>query len=223
MGRVMQTETEIILKQHGISLANLTEETVLDKIAQGEIALTLADTVDDLLQIRATSQTVHYLSKKVQMTRDVQNKAAELTIKAERALGEFLHTMPKATGGQPYHPTPYTMSGVEEEDKPQTYAEMGITYRDASKWQTIANLPQDTLEEFIAETVENGRELTSGGVHRYAKNWTNKHTPPEEYLYGKRETLYKGSLSINNFFEVAKMLRDAIRGGEITVTIERVR
>lgn len=204
-------------------------ELILEAINNGDRALAAATEIYDMLTIHDRAKAIQYLSRAVRMSRDVQNKAAELTIKAERKLGIYMRQMPKNQGARG---NPNGRGAEYYDDTAPTYEELEIDYRSASRWQSIANLPEARLTEFLHETMEAGRELTCGGVYRFAKNWRDKHNGGSEqpqsvrgYLGLERavEQLYRGQLTINNFLQVAAILRAAIRhNGEITISIDRI-
>jgi hypothetical protein len=59
--------------------------------------------------------------------------------------------MPKATGSQPYqkntesYPFP-DERGSEQEDKPKTLNERGISYKQSHQWQKLADVPEEDFE-----------------------------------------------------------------------------
>jgi len=72
---------------------------------------------------------------------------------AERQMGIFLRSMPKAKGGAPYHRhgaspdpvTPTTMEGVVP-----AMESAGITYKQSSRAQKLATIPEPEFRERIA-------------------------------------------------------------------------
>jgi len=64
---------------------------------------------------------------------------------AERKMGEMLAATDRAVGGQPYqaHPTGNVLLPVEHEP---TLTELGITKRESSHAQMLAELPEETFE-----------------------------------------------------------------------------
>ena len=74
----------------------------------------------------------------------MQNKCAEIKIRAERRAGEILKQSEKAKGGEQYHKEPSTPDGGGR--SAPTYSEIGIDYKDASRWQTLADMPEEEVE-----------------------------------------------------------------------------
>jgi hypothetical protein len=52
---------------------------------------------------------------------------------------------------------------------PPTLADLGITYAESSRYQTIAAVPEPVFEEYIEATKSGERELTTAGALRVAK------------------------------------------------------
>ena len=72
------------------------------------------------------------------------NDAVEIKVRAERRAGEMLKQSELHKGGRPK--TPDTMSVVSE---PIKLREAGISHKQSSRWQTLADIPEEQFEETI--------------------------------------------------------------------------
>jgi hypothetical protein len=56
-----------------------------------------------------------------------------------------------------------------DETCPPSLSDLGITRSQSSRWQQVAVIPERKFETYIQDTKEQGRELTSAGVRKLAK------------------------------------------------------
>ena len=112
------------------------------KLSQAERMLAEITTVQDAAELIDYAEAGRVYAKQIGLGLSAQNHAAAIKLRAQRAAGELLSNMEKAKGGQPYQDgsTPYQVKGVE------TYSDMGISYKDAHVWQTIAKVPEEKLD-----------------------------------------------------------------------------
>src|SRR5258708_3223819 len=71
--------------------------------------------------------------------------------------------MPKQNGARP--------ADTGFHDGSPSFEDLGITYADSSRWQTIAQYPDDKFEHYIHTTREKQEELTLAALHRLAKRY----------------------------------------------------
>lgn len=144
--------------------------TALQKIDQARLWLAEAKGLDDIMRIRDLAEAARTYAQAAKLGLEAQNNAADIKLHAERKAGELVGQMPKATGAR----EPGTNRGATRlqdataSSKP-TYSEIGIEKTEAYRWQAIASVPEELFERHIAETKGSGKELTSRGVHRIAK------------------------------------------------------
>lgn len=83
-------------------------------------------------------------------------------IRAERRAGELLREMVKNAGargkGVPFH-----------DDSAPTLAALGLNHSQSHRWQRLAAMDALVFERYIAEIKAAGKELTSAGVYREAR------------------------------------------------------
>ncbi|CAM2172284.1 hypothetical protein PSAC2689_200002 [Paraburkholderia sacchari] len=76
-------------------------------------------------------------------------------MRAERRTGELLKETTKRTGGDAAKASAKASSNQSREHKaPAPLADLGISYDQSSQWQKLAEVPQETFEEVLADTSE---------------------------------------------------------------------
>ena len=136
-------------------------------------AIDAARQVDEVKDIRDKALAIQMYAKQAKNL-DAERHAAEIRVRAERKCGELLAKGPKAKGGNPNLPTPTKREGVE------TLSELGISYKQSSEWQQLAEVPEEHFEEAMAE-----QEIPSAsGVlnHRAQGTGQNEWYTPAEYI-----------------------------------------
>jgi hypothetical protein len=76
---------------------------------------------------------------------EMQNWCAEIKIRAERRAGELLQELDKHKGGRPPENPSHDQRGF-----PSTLDDLGISYDQSSRYQTIASLPVVEFETHVA-------------------------------------------------------------------------
>ena len=83
---------------------------------------------------------------------------AEIKLRAERRAGELLAEMGDAkTGPKTELGNTMLLNSVS------TLSDLGITRMQSSRWQSIAQIPEQVFEKHLIETRESKEELTSAG------------------------------------------------------------
>ena len=136
--------------------------TALTQIGIAQKALMEAKTLDDVKDIRDKAEAIRVYTKQRDGSLEAQNDAAELKVRAERKLGEMLRETERHEGGRP-KATHDTVSQVSP-----TLSDMGVTGKQSSRWQKVADVPEEKLEEHIASMRESRGEITTNGVLRLA-------------------------------------------------------
>lgn len=127
-------------------------------------ALMVAKNIDEVKQVRDRAEALRLYLKQQGESLEMQNACAEIKIRAERRAGEILKGMPKNEGTRGQlagrdSSGPSIMKGPED-DTP-TLEDIGISYAQSSRFQSIAALPEEVFEQAIADTKNNCDELTS--------------------------------------------------------------
>lgn len=142
-------------------------ETALVHYNQARRALQRAVAFDEVKAIRDKAERLRVYSRQVGESLDAQNNWAEIKLRAERRAGEMLREG-KENG---HRATPGRPEKTNQDDwfsKP-TLAEIGITQNQSTRWQSIANIPEEEFEEVIQQTKEAGQELTETAFLRVVK------------------------------------------------------
>lgn len=153
------------------------EASSLEKLTQARQWLAEAKTMDDVKHIIDIAEAARVYSRAAKLGLEAQNEAAEIKIRAERKAGEMLAQLERG-GGQPYQSTFNSVLKVDKSEYKEVLDDQNINYMTANRWQVIAELPEETFEEKIAETREHEKELTTGGILRAAKEYKRQ----EKYI-----------------------------------------
>lgn len=86
---------------------------------------------------------------------EMQNRCAEIKIRAERKAGQMLGETVQHQGGRPEKP-----SHDGRVSTPQL-KELGITWNDSSRWQSIASIPEEEFERIMRQHGRAGRNIYS--------------------------------------------------------------
>lgn len=139
-----------------------TADKILSYLGYLDNALTETYDVADALEIKVKADAIRFMTNKLGLDQAVKNRATESQIRTQRRLGELLQEMPKQGPGEYKRLQDATV---------QSYSDLGIEKTAAHRWQTLARIPEEKLEEFIQRSKgEEDRELTSGGAYMYARN-----------------------------------------------------
>ncbi len=94
---------------------------------------------------------------------EAQNDAAEITLRAERRLGELVAELPKATGGDAQRARLQRAT-----ESPPTLADRGIAKHESARWQELAAVPAEEFDAQVDKLRQQGR-VTRNGVLAPAK------------------------------------------------------
>lgn len=134
------------------------ETTVLTHFDRAKRELELAASVDEVKKIRDQAEALRQYARQQKLSLEMQNRCAEIKIRAERRAGEILVGMDKNPGGKSEHRSYLSHDGTGTTPK---LANLGITRNQSSRWQSIASIPQKDFDERVEEIKGKGEELTS--------------------------------------------------------------
>ncbi len=137
----------------------------LVKLEKATQMLAEIKTVDDAKKLIDLSEAARVYAKQVELGLEAQNHAAEIKLRAQRRAGEILLKMKEkgerqSQGGDrksKYQPDTLKLSDIE------------ISKLDSSRWQQIAALPEKKFEEYIEESKDEEKELTTAGALKLCK------------------------------------------------------
>lgn len=144
-----------------------TTEKAIATIENLEYTLAHTQDVIVLKNLRDQAEAMRQYVRQAKQGFEIQNRIAELKIRIERKIGQFLNDMVPPEGGRP-RKNPDTESQFSRRP---TLAALGIASHQARRWRLQASLPEDIFEEFVDFVKRAGEELTSAGVRRQAQRW----------------------------------------------------
>lgn len=160
-----------------------SEVNSLQLLTRARQMLAEAKTLPDLVHIRDLAEAARVYAQAARLGLESQNEAAEIKLRAERRAGEILAQMEKHPPG----PEPVRSLRVTE---PPTLADMDITKMQSSRWQQMADFPEEKFEEYIAHTRESGVELTTVGMLRYVRQTNAQENTPTLEVSTKYRVIY---------------------------------
>ena len=131
-----------------------TTLTVFDEAYR---SIMVAKKIDEVKEIRDKAEALRVYAKQQGQGLEMQNACAEIKIRAERRAGELLREMERSKGGYACLFQPETSMS----EYSAALSEANVSRATAHRWQTIAELPEETFEEEIATTKDNRGELTT--------------------------------------------------------------
>lgn len=136
-------------------------DTRLVLLDRAKEALTKAATVDEVKEIRDKAEALRMYAKQSGDTLEMQNRCAEIKLRAERRAGELIaDKQPKA--GRPKR----NGSTVE----PFSLESLGVTKKQSHRWQRLASVPEKRFDAFIAERIDGNSEITTRDALCLAKS-----------------------------------------------------
>jgi hypothetical protein len=135
------------------------ELALLDQAGQ---ALAEAQNFEQIKEIRDKAEAVRKYAQSASLGLGIQNRAAEVKLRAERQAGKLLSQM--------------TLRGGDRRSKNHNERlkldDLGISRNQSTRWQMQARLPETVFREHIKDTCDAGKELTSTRLLRLAKQWS---------------------------------------------------
>ena len=125
-------------------------------------ALEKAATFGEVKKIRDKAEALRQYARQSGESLEMQNRCAEIKLRAERRAGELLEPINKGRPKKMYHDDTFSLPQLSQ---------MGISRLQSSRWKTIAKLPEPLFEQHIAETKEKHEELTSLDVRKIARTF----------------------------------------------------
>lgn len=141
-----------------VPLPQSDETTLLTHFDLARQELELASSVHEVKQIRDQAEALRQYARHQKLGLEMQNRCAEIKIRAERRAGEILFVMEKNPGGQVEHES---YLSFESTPRAQKLSDIGLSRNQSSQWQSIASIPEKEFDERVEEVKEKGQELTS--------------------------------------------------------------
>jgi hypothetical protein len=165
------------------------ELALLDQAGQ---ALAEAQSFEQIKEIRDKAEAVRKYAQSASLGLDIQNRAAEVKLRAERQAGKLLAQM--------------TLRGGDRRSKNHRERlklnDLGISRNQSTRWQIEARVPENVFRELIKQTCGAGKELTSARLIRVAKQWgkaaaATRHPQRNGHKPNRNGQWHGGSLSAN--------------------------
>tara|TARA_R100001015_G_C4634922_1_gene202690 strand:+ start:3502 stop:4461 length:960 start_codon:yes stop_codon:yes gene_type:complete len=113
--------------------------------------------VDEIKQLRDKAEAYRYALKQAKESPEVIRKAEEIKLRAERRAGELLKETELQKPGEYQRYQAGTVAPALKN--------MGISKNQSSRWQKIANIPEEKFENYL----EVEKELSTSGAIRVAR------------------------------------------------------
>lgn len=128
-------------------------------------AIVEAKSIDEVKEIKDKAEAMRAYSKQIGESLETQNDICEIKLRAERRMGEMLKEMPKRDG----NPANKMLVGLKKNKNDNRENTLPVTHIESSRYQKIAELPEETFENIVEETKEAGKELTEALMLNTAK------------------------------------------------------
>jgi N6-adenosine-specific RNA methylase IME4 len=143
------------------------EEYSLVKWNAARRAIIEAKTIDEVKSIKDQSEAMRAYAKQIGESLEVQNNIAEIKLRAERRIGQMLKEMPKNEGSKGTGSNQYEVR-LHDATTPKL-SDLGIEKHESSRWQKIADLPEDIFESIVSDTKAEQKELTEALMVKTSK------------------------------------------------------
>jgi len=161
-----------------------------------------ARSVEDLTDVADKADAVRLYLKRRGAGLDVQNRAAELKIRAERSVGTMLEDVIQHQGGRPTeNGNPGLPLNGSPDEKPVKLADLGVTKKQSSKWQKLADIHDDEFDELCTRFREEEKELTTAGILSAVRE-------PSAPKPQKQRTLTERAIQLFRWNDAPQVLRE---------------
>jgi N6-adenosine-specific RNA methylase IME4 len=120
--------------------------------------LATATTPSDLMKLADTAEALRVYARRAALGLVAQNKAAELRLRAERKIGEYLAQTPRHQGGRPLHPE---TKPVKSDDGFPRLSDLGISRQLSHRAQRLAEIPATEFDEWLQQAHDHQIEITT--------------------------------------------------------------
>lgn len=142
-----------------VQLPRAESHSALSQLDRARLALEKAASIDVVKEIRNQAEALRIYAKQAKQSFEMQNHCAEIKIRAERKASQMLLDQEKNRGAA---------APAEERKHIPRLREMGISYSQSSRWQSLAGIPKETFEFHLDRIKEASQEITSAVFLRLA-------------------------------------------------------
>lgn len=119
--------------------------------------LAKAETLDEVTELRNRAEAVRSWARNVAVNLEMQNRAAELKLRAERKAGQLLSDL-RLRGGD---------RKSSSHDGRLKLSDLGISQSQSKRWQKEAAIPEAAFQQYLRGVTAEGKEVTTAGLLRY--------------------------------------------------------
>jgi hypothetical protein len=138
-------------------LAGSRDLAVLDEASR---LLAQAKSLDEVKDIRDKAEAARSYIRAAKLGLVLQNRAAEVKLRAERKAGGLLRSL-KLRGGD-------RRSKLPEATLKSSLDELGISKKQSMLWQRVSSISDRDFDAYLCSATRLGREITSTGLIRQA-------------------------------------------------------
>jgi len=137
------------------------ELAILDQASK---MLAEVSTIEDIKEVRDMAEAARTFAKAAKLGLELQNKATEVKLRAERKAGTVLSKL--------------NLHGGDRKSKGRqsnlTLDELGVSRNQSKRWQLAASIPPIDFERFMEWKKDVGEEITSSGLYCLARELRRK-------------------------------------------------
>jgi hypothetical protein len=137
------------------------EQLRLDDIAR---SLSNSSDLKDVKAIRDKAEAARHYAQSASLGLKIQNRAAELKLRAERRAGQLLAELIDRGGDRK----------SKSRHEKLKLSDLGVDHNQSARWQKEAAVPERIFEEYVVAANKMGRDITAQGLLRIGRIWSTK-------------------------------------------------
>lgn len=137
----------------------VNESSALIRLEKLKNELARVTDLDQARDIRDKAEAIRIYTKAAGDSLEMQNRCAEIKLRAERRLGELLQSI----------------DGFGRGKKSVTVTDFDIDHNQSKRWQRIASIPDKQFDHFVTSLQASGKEITTAAALRIARQIENEH------------------------------------------------
>lgn len=139
-------------------------DNALVSLDRAQLALAECKTAMEAKQIADVAEAARVYLERTNASVETVNRATEIRLLAEKQMGAFLKTMPKAKGRE-YGGNPKVDGSIELPANPTPrLKDIGITKTQSARAQKLADIPEAEFKERIAVAKASGGKLSTAKI-----------------------------------------------------------
>lgn len=163
----------------------------LVRYEQARTALAECHRVDEVKDIRDKAEAMAAYARQAKDSELIQY-ATEIKVRAERRCGELLRMTEKNTGARGTGANQHRSVPSHDASAPPTLESMGISHSESSRYQQLADMPDNHFETAVATAKATAGEVTTAFMLREAKKATKR--PRAERIAEMRTMVQSGHI-----------------------------